>query len=62
MESNETNIEEYERILNWFVTNKDKSERIHKSGKNKKDKWWFTIDEVMTQWWSLEKNLLNIIK
>ncbi len=43
MESNETNIEEYERILNWFVTNKDKSERIHKSGKNKKDKWWFTI-------------------
>lgn len=43
MESNETNIEEYERILNWFITNKDKSERIYKSGKNKKDKWWFTI-------------------
>lgn len=43
MESNEMNIEEYERILNWFVTNKDKSKRIYKSGKNKKDKWWFTI-------------------
>lgn len=43
MEANETNIDEYNRILNWFVTNKDKSERIHKSGKNKRDKWWFTI-------------------
>lgn len=43
MEENETNIEEYNRILNWFITNKDKSVRIHKSGKNKRDKWWFTI-------------------
>ncbi|HAO09303.1 MAG TPA: hypothetical protein DCQ50_20520 [Chryseobacterium sp.] len=43
MEANETNIDEYNRILNWFVTNKDKSDRIHKSGKNKRDKWWFTI-------------------
>jgi len=44
MESNEANKEEYERILNWFVLNKDKSKRIHKSGKTKKDKWWFTIN------------------
>lgn len=43
MESNEASIEEYNRILNWFITNKDTSKRIHKSGKNKKDKWWFTI-------------------
>jgi hypothetical protein len=43
MEANETNLDEYNRILNWFVTNKEKSERIHKSGKNKRDKWWFTI-------------------
>ncbi len=43
MKENETNIEEYNRILNWFIENKDKSERIHKSGKNKRDKWWFTI-------------------
>ncbi|MFN8438124.1 MAG: cold shock domain-containing protein [Cytophagales bacterium] len=39
MEANETNIEEYNRILNWFIENKDKSDRIHKSGKNKRDKW-----------------------
>jgi len=43
MESNEINIQEYERILNWFMTNKDKSKRIHKSGKNKLGKWWFVI-------------------
>lgn len=43
MESNEMNITEYERILDWFMTNKDTSERIHKSGKNKLDKWWFVI-------------------
>jgi hypothetical protein len=43
MITNETNIEEYNRILNWFIENKDKSDRIHKSGKNKRDKWWFTI-------------------
>lgn len=43
MESNEMNVTEYERILNWFIANKDTSERIHKSGKNKLDKWWFVI-------------------
>ena len=43
MESNEMNVTEYERILDWFMTNKDTSERIHKSGKNKLDKWWFVI-------------------
>lgn len=43
MESTEKNIEEYERILEWFITNKDISNRIHKSGKNKFDKWWFVI-------------------
>ncbi|MBV6510545.1 MAG: hypothetical protein FMNOHCHN_00020 [Ignavibacteriaceae bacterium] len=43
MESNEANFDEYHRILNWFVTNKDNSKRIHKSGKNRRDKWWFTI-------------------
>lgn len=43
MEEHQTNIEEYNRILNWFIENKDKSNRIHKSGKNTRDKWWFTI-------------------
>lgn len=43
MESNETNIEEYQRILNWFITNKDSSERIFKNGKNKFHNWWFLI-------------------
>ncbi|MBK6642415.1 MAG: hypothetical protein IPG39_14915 [Bacteroidetes bacterium] len=36
MEANEANIAEFNRILNWFIANKDKSDRIHKSGKNKK--------------------------
>ncbi len=43
MESIEANVTEYERILDWFVTNKDTSERIYKSGKNRLDKWWFVI-------------------
>lgn len=43
MESIEMKADEYERILSWFVNNKDKSERIHKSGKNKLDKWWFLV-------------------
>ena len=43
METTEMNFEEYQRILSWFKTNKDISERIHKSGKNKFDKWWFVI-------------------
>lgn len=43
MESNEINVADYERILNWFITNSDTSSRIHKSGKNKKEKWWFVI-------------------
>ena len=43
MEAIESNIEEYNRILNWFIENKGTSDRIHKSGKNKRDKWWFII-------------------
>jgi hypothetical protein len=43
MESIETNLTEYERILDWFMTNKDTSERIYKSGKNRLGKWWFVI-------------------
>jgi hypothetical protein len=43
MESNELNIIEYQRILNWFTNHTDKPDKIHKSGKNKFDKWWFVI-------------------
>jgi hypothetical protein len=43
MVANETNIEEFNKVLNWFIDNKDKSSRINKSGKNKFDKWWFSI-------------------
>lgn len=43
MQSNVMNITEYERILAWFITNKDSSERIHRSGKNRLGKWWFVI-------------------
>jgi len=43
MESNEIDITEYERFLNWFIANKDTSDRIFKSGKNKFNKWWFVI-------------------
>ena len=43
MESNEINSEEYRRILDWFIENKDRSDNIHKSGKSKHDKWWFAI-------------------
>jgi hypothetical protein len=43
MESNARNIAEYQRVLEWFVSNKDTSDRIYKSGKNKFDKWWFLI-------------------
>jgi hypothetical protein len=43
MDWNESNEEQFQNILNWFIANKDKSNRIHKYGKNKKGKWWFTI-------------------
>lgn len=57
MESNEMNVTEYERILDWFMTNKDTSERIHKSGKNKLDKWWFVIKRGNDSYESFRKKL-----
>ena len=43
MDFNRNNTADYQRVLDWFITNKDESNRIHKSGKNKFDKWWFVI-------------------
>ena len=43
METNSTDIFEFERILNWFIDNKEKSERVSKFGKNKFGKWWFLL-------------------
>jgi len=57
MDANETKIEEYNRILNWFITNKDQSYRIHKSGKNRRDKWWFTIRRGNDTMEEFRKNL-----
>jgi hypothetical protein len=57
MESNEMNFTEYERILDWFITNKDISERIHKSGKNKLDKWWFVIKKGNDSYESFREKL-----
>ncbi|MEZ4776909.1 MAG: cold shock domain-containing protein [Bacteroidia bacterium] len=57
MESNEMNVTEYERILDWFMTNKDTSERIHKSGKNKLDKWWFVIKKGNDSYESFREKL-----
>jgi len=57
MESNEMNVSEYERILSWFMTNKDTSERILKSGKNKLDKWWFVIKKGNDSYESFREKL-----
>ena len=57
MESIEMNVIEYERILDWFMTNKDTSERIHKSGKNKMDKWWFVIKKGNDSYESFREKL-----
>lgn len=43
METNEMNIQEYQRVLDWFIANEATSERIHNRGKNKFGKWWFVI-------------------
>ena len=43
MESNKMDIEDYNRILDWFISNREKSKRIYKSDKNKFGKWWFII-------------------
>lgn len=43
MISNTPNSAEYQRILNWFIENKDNKNHIHKSGKNRNNRWWFLI-------------------
>ncbi|MCK6695507.1 MAG: cold shock domain-containing protein, partial [Thermoanaerobaculia bacterium] len=42
--SNSTNLtDEYPRILNWFIENKEINPHILKSGQRKDGKWWFTF-------------------
>lgn len=43
METNSTDVVQFERILNWFIDNKEKSERVYKFGQNKFKKWWFVL-------------------
>jgi hypothetical protein len=43
MESSEFNEEEYNKILNQFISIRNTSSRISRSGKNKFGKWWFLI-------------------
>lgn len=43
METFEPKIEEFKRILDWFVKNKESSAQIVKFGKNKFGKWWFRL-------------------
>lgn len=59
MKKNDLNILEYNKVLKWFITNKDTSEHILKSGTNKKGKWWFTIGRGRD---SMEKFKQNLIK
>jgi len=37
------NIEEFTRILDWLVKNRETSKQIVKFGKNKLGKWWFRL-------------------
>lgn len=42
--SNSTNLtDEYPRMLNWFIENKEINPHILKSGQRKDGKWWFTF-------------------
>lgn len=43
METFEPKIEDFKRILDWFVKNKESSNQIVKFGKNKFGKWWFRL-------------------
>lgn len=43
MNTFEPKIEEFKRILDWFVKNKESSNQIVKYGKNKFGKWWFRL-------------------
>ncbi len=41
MDSNIFDEDEYSRVLNWFIDNKDNQIYIASSGKTQKGKWWF---------------------
>lgn len=43
METFQPKIEEFNKYLEWFIKNKEKSSQIVKSGQNKFGKWWFRL-------------------
>ncbi len=60
MDTINVNSEQYNKILSWFKLNKDKSNLIYKSGKNK-DRWWFTIRQGDDNFEEFRKKLTNIL-
>jgi cold shock CspA family protein len=43
METFAPKVEEYNKYLEWFIKNREKSAQIVKSGQNKFGKWWFRL-------------------
>jgi hypothetical protein len=43
MDIYEPKIEELNRILSWFIENRETSDQVVNSGKSKFDKWWFRL-------------------
>ena len=62
METNSTDIIEFEKILKWFIENKDKSQFIDKSGKNKFDKWWFKLVKGNLSYKQFKERLSKYLK
>jgi hypothetical protein len=43
MDIYEPKVEEFNRILSWFIENRVTSDQVVNSGKSKFDKWWFRL-------------------
>ena len=61
MESNKVNAEQYQKTLDWFVRNKEKSEHIIKSGVTKNNKIWFLFAKNELSSEDYNSKLINLL-
>ena len=62
MNSNEYDTAEYQKVLQWFIDNKDDQDYIVKSGQTKHGKWWFRFKNKNLPHHIYYQKLGNLIK
>jgi len=62
MDDNKKNQEEYDKVLKWFIANRENADYIAKHGQTKNGKWWFRFKKHNLTHDEFYLKLTNLLK